>query len=140
MHLYVCMADCSVNEIEEVTGAYPHALCTVDQSRILSLCRWIRGIEPVHHRLPALSVSVTAAACNNRLREQSFTSLSLMSTQNGFKRRARAGSVKETLDAIETDPSHHLAGPFRPQTPLRPEPSRRPSWKQAVSEASRNGL
>ncbi|KAI0347257.1 longevity assurance proteins LAG1 LAC1 [Trametopsis cervina] len=30
------------------------------------------------------------------------------------KRRPRAG----TLQNIETDPNHHLAGPFRPQTPL----------------------
>ncbi|TFK55939.1 longevity assurance proteins LAG1/LAC1 [Heliocybe sulcata] len=64
-----------------------------------------------------------------------------MSKQDGFKRRARAGSVKEALDAIETDPSHHLAGPFRPQTPLPPDTPRKTSssisWQQAHSEANR---
>ncbi|KZT26078.1 longevity assurance proteins LAG1/LAC1 [Neolentinus lepideus HHB14362 ss-1] len=61
-----------------------------------------------------------------------------MSAQNGFKRRARAGSVKETLDTIEMDPSHHLTDALRPQMPVLPATPRRPSWTQAVSEASRD--
>ncbi|EPQ59908.1 hypothetical protein GLOTRDRAFT_125743 [Gloeophyllum trabeum ATCC 11539] len=62
-----------------------------------------------------------------------------MSTEYGFKKRARAGSVKETLDAIETDPTHHLAGAFRPQTPLSETPRRAKalSLKQEIAQAEK---
>ncbi|KAI0081742.1 longevity assurance proteins LAG1 LAC1 [Panus rudis PR-1116 ss-1] len=43
-----------------------------------------------------------------------------MAGQNGVKQRRRAG----TISKIETDPSHHLAGPFGPQTPLDQQSSR----------------
>ncbi|KAK7695872.1 hypothetical protein QCA50_000510 [Cerrena zonata] len=55
-----------------------------------------------------------------------------MAGSNTPKRRTRAS----TLQKIETDPGHHLAGPFRPQTPLDAPPSPRPK-KSSRSKASR---
>ncbi|KAI0375609.1 longevity assurance proteins LAG1/LAC1 [Pilatotrama ljubarskyi] len=38
-------------------------------------------------------------------------------------KRHRPEAIQTSLDRIETDPAHHLAGPFRPQTPLGQEPT-----------------
>ncbi|KAI0335437.1 longevity assurance proteins LAG1/LAC1 [Cubamyces sp. BRFM 1775] len=39
--------------------------------------------------------------------------------QNGtHPKRLRPEQIQTSLNRIETDPAHHLAGPFRPQTPL----------------------
>ncbi|KDQ64565.1 hypothetical protein JAAARDRAFT_166964 [Jaapia argillacea MUCL 33604] len=41
-----------------------------------------------------------------------------MAGHNATKRRPRAGSIQESLQKIETDPSHHVVGGFTPQTPI----------------------
>ncbi|OCH94130.1 longevity assurance proteins LAG1/LAC1 [Obba rivulosa] len=54
------------------------------------------------------------------------------------KRRARSGTLQHSLDEIETDSAHHLAGPFRPQTPLSEvSDSRPPSPKRVNGRVSK---
>ncbi|CDO71251.1 hypothetical protein BN946_scf184908.g8 [Trametes cinnabarina] len=40
---------------------------------------------------------------------------------NTKSKKARAEHIPSSFERIETDPAHHLAGPFRPQTPLGQE-------------------
>ncbi|KAI9001041.1 TLC domain-containing protein [Trametes punicea] len=40
------------------------------------------------------------------------------SPERGKFEKSRPGAIQTSLDRIEADPAHHLAGPFRPQTPL----------------------
>ncbi|KAA1466431.1 longevity assurance proteins LAG1/LAC1 [Dentipellis sp. KUC8613] len=49
----------------------------------------------------------------------------------GKKSRARSG----TLSRIETDASHHLTGPFMPQTPLEASPIDKPKRSNGVVDA-----
>ncbi|KAG8891885.1 hypothetical protein FRC01_014465, partial [Tulasnella sp. 417] len=64
-----------------------------------------------------------------------------MASKPSAGRRKRASSVKEVIDKIETDPAHHLAGPFVDDSPTPPSEVEVPTPKGAAKNGhARNGV